>query len=226
MSLKLRYRKLSKLVKLSSNVIREFGFRYFLNAALYEFKKNKLTVFAAEPVQVEPTYSDTAAYNTWSLEHHLTEEVELKMRGELASYSIQPKISIVLSIDDRHIQYLKKTLLSMIDQMYENFEIHLVYSKSINDQVYSVVREISDSRVIVDSKLEQTELNKISLSTSGKFLAFVNCGDLLTKDALFQVIKLLNKDSDVNIIYFDDDENIQMGKEEHFSSQTGRQIYF
>ena len=54
MSLELRYKKLSKLAKLSSNVIREFGFGYFLNAAWYELRKSKLSVFEPEPFQTDP----------------------------------------------------------------------------------------------------------------------------------------------------------------------------
>lgn len=157
MSFKLRYKKLTKLMKLSSNVIHEFGFKFFINAALYQLKKDKMNVFAPEIIQQGPAYSDTIAYNTWSLEHHVTTQVEAEMKTELSSYPVKPKITIVISIDVKNVQHLKRTLNSLVGQIYENLEIRLVYSKSIREQIYDTIRELSDPRIVADSELEQVD---------------------------------------------------------------------
>ncbi len=96
--IKSRYRKISKLLSLSSKTIHEFGFKYFITAALWELRKNKLGVLAPEPEQSSKPYSETDAYKIWKREHKISEERRSIIKKELESHTNKPKISIVISV--------------------------------------------------------------------------------------------------------------------------------
>lgn len=81
-----RYKKLQKLAKLSSNVINEFGFLYFVNTAMMEFKKKGFSVFQPELEQPEPEYSESHAYKTWIYKHVITNTSESKIREQIQAF--------------------------------------------------------------------------------------------------------------------------------------------
>lgn len=212
-----RYKKLKKLANLSLKTIDEFGFKYFITAALWEFKRKKLSIFESELESIKPEHSDSQIYRMWLLEHSITHDLILKMKNELLAFKVKPKITVVISIVRSDKQLLKKTLDSLNEQIYENFDVCLFSVQSETKQTSEMYNELSNSHIKNKLKLETHSPNEILLASSSDFLAFINAGTVLTSDALFKTVQQFNKNRDIDVIYCD---------EEHVSEKGERLPFF
>lgn len=202
--IKSRYKKISKLLSLSSKTIHEFGFKYFITAVLWELRKNKLGVLAPEPEQSSKPYSEIETYKIRKREHKVSEETRSIIKKELESFTNKPKISIVISVSEKNKNGLKDTILSIKNQLYDLYEIRFVCPKSLTEQVNTTVTETPDSRIIISEHADSA--NRILSSTTSDFTLFSNSGDLLVEDALFRMVQFLNKTPDVDVLYFDEEQ--------------------
>lgn len=197
------YEKLKKLARLSSDTIDEFGFKYFITAAISEFKKKGFTVFQPEFEQAEIKYSESQVYKTWLHEHSITSESESKNKEQLKIFTQKPKMLLAISILKFDKNHLKKTLDSLNEQIYDNFEIRL-YHLEPNKIPPEVIHDLSHT-LKKDFKIEIKPINDI-LTQDCDFVIFMKSGDILTKDALFRLVETINKIPDVDIIYSDEEQ--------------------
>src|SRR5574337_1465838 len=171
-SIKRRYEKFVKLARLSSNVINEFGFGYFLKAAKWQLKKEGLSVLKPEYESDKSEYSEPQAYRIWMQEHAITEDTILAIKQEMDVFTKKPKISVMISILQPDVAFLKNTLDSLFGQMYENFEIRLVFSPAITGAVTEVSNQTSDQRLVKSESVSQS-LNAAMSAVSGDFVIFI-----------------------------------------------------
>lgn len=203
--IKLRYKRILKLIRLSLNIINEFGFRYFANIALNDLKKYKFKVFSPEPEQTKSSYSEIQDYKIWIQNHQITKEKKLTIDRELENFTYEPKIGIILFVSEKDTKYLKDTVSSIIQQIYDKWEMHIFVSKKTRN---NYLNELSDFRISVHRELEPdfNSLHKILASSITDFTSFIECGDILLEDAFFQAIRMLNEVKDADLIYFDEDK--------------------
>lgn len=205
-NIKDKYNQLRKLAKLSSSVISEFGVRYFIIAAVAQFKKSGLSILQTEIEQPEPEYSEPHAYKTWLYKHSITDESELKIRQKLETFTQKPKIVVVISISKNDKNEITRTLDSLRNQIYDNFEICLSCRNSSTTSENEIKSQLSDSALTNKVRLEQRPMNEFLLAEDCDFLMFMNAGDSLTNDALFQIAEILNKIPDLDMIYSDEEQ--------------------
>ena len=62
-----RIKKLKKLYNISSEIIRQFGLRYYLNVALEELSAQKGSIFAIEDQDVSQNDYSTVSLPKWKL---------------------------------------------------------------------------------------------------------------------------------------------------------------
>ena len=112
------------------------------------------------------------------------------------------------------VKFFKECLESVRTQIYENWELCIGEDKSTDPEIAKILREYEkqDSRFKVVFRKENGHISKASNSAldvaTGEFAGLVDHDDLLTKDALYEVIRVLNEKPDLDMIYTDEDKII------------------
>lgn len=125
-------------------------------------------------------------------------------------FKINPKISIVIPMYNTKYEFFVELMNSLINQTYSNFEICLVDSSNNEDiNIKNYLDSLNDRRIIYKKLSENGGISlntneAIRLST-GDYIAFCDHDDVLAINALFEIVKTINKDLDVDYIYTDED---------------------
>ena len=128
-----------------------------------------------------------------------------------------PLVSIIIPNYNSQ-QYIKETLNSVTAQIYSNWEVCICDDASSNEETLEFLRQFVTSTKNVKIKFSQINQN-ISKTTNlavefadGEFLAFVDHDDEITSDALYEVVKKINQDPNIDAIYSDQDKINEFGE--------------
>ncbi|WOX56630.1 glycosyltransferase [uncultured Methanoculleus sp.] len=151
-------------------------------------------------------------YQLWILQNEPSEIQLEQMREECANLPYQPKISIVTPVWNTDEKYLRNMIDSVQRQVYDNWELCIVDGGSEGGHVKAVLNEYfeMDSRIKV--KFLSTNLgisdntNEALSLVTGEYIGFLDHDDELAQNALYEVVKLLNGQQDLEIIYSDNDK--------------------
>lgn len=151
-------------------------------------------------------------YQLWLSRHELTPERIRQLREEVQALAYQPKISIIVPVYNTEETWLRKAIESVRNQIYPNWELCICDDGSIAEHVSPVLAELSgqDKRIRVVTSphnrgISAASNNALSLAT-GEFVGFLDHDDELTLDALYEVVRLLNTQPDLDFIYTDEDK--------------------
>ncbi len=139
-------------------------------------------------------------------------------KTEIAGFPWQPKISIVLPVYNIKRCWLERAIGSVLEQIYENWELCITDDASPNEEVRHVLRKFQsqDTRIKVsylETNLGMSGSSNEALSLAeGEYVALLDHDDELSQDSLFEVVKLLNQHPDAGIIYSDEDKLTMSGK--------------
>jgi glycosyltransferase involved in cell wall biosynthesis len=124
----------------------------------------------------------------------------------------QPKISILLAVYNDE-KYIYKSVKSIIDQTYDNWELLIGFNGTI-DKSKDIVKAFNDERIKMfdygDDKGKAKTLNKLIKEADGEWLAIQDGDDIWMPKKLFFQIEHTN-DYDIigtQIIYIDEEENL------------------
>ncbi|MCP5047788.1 MAG: glycosyltransferase [bacterium] len=157
-------------------------------------------------------------YKKSVLETSLTPNRIAAMRMELETFSIKPRISVVMPVYNIRRKWLVWAVQSVLDQVYENWELCIADDASPKPHIRKVLKhfEEQDKRI----KVKYLESNQgmsgssnaaLSLAT-GDYVALMDHDDELSKDSLFEVVKLLNNHPEAELIYSDEDKMTVSGQ--------------
>ena len=147
---------------------------------------------------------DVTDYNNWLKENN--KEVNYEQ------FKYNPLISILIPVYNINRKYLSECIDSILGQTYSNLEICLVDDCSTNQETIDTLNEYSkkDERVKVLFRKENGHISKATNDAlkmaNGEFVGLVDNDDLLAKDALYEVVKALNENKDIDMIYSDEDK--------------------
>ncbi|MFZ2976081.1 MAG: glycosyltransferase [Candidatus Moraniibacteriota bacterium] len=131
---------------------------------------------------------------------------------EIKYLSYKPKVSIILPVYNTDEIFLRKAIFSVLYQYYENWELCIIDDKSDKIIIKKILNEFKnrDHRVKVlyldDNLGISGATNKGVEMATGEFIAFLDHDDELEPEALYENIKLLNKNKELDLIYSDDDK--------------------
>jgi GT2 family glycosyltransferase len=161
------------------------------------------------PPGQEPSLSDE--YQAW-LRRHAPTAAELEaQRAAARSFAYQPKISIVMPVYNTKPEWLREAVESVRAQTYANWELCGVDDASTDPATrralrrYAFRRKVRRARLGENSGMVAASNRALSMAT-GEFVGFLDHDDELKPNALFEVVKLLNRQRDLDFIYTDEDK--------------------
>ena len=130
----------------------------------------------------------------------------------LEKFSYQPFISIIIPTYNVSRKLLSECLDSILNQSYQNFEICIADDCSSNKETIDTLKEYAkrhkNIRVVYRKKnghISEATNSAISIA-KGEFIGLVDNDDVLDKNALYYMVKELNKNRELDLIYSDEDK--------------------
>lgn len=148
-------------------------------------------------------------YHEWFERHKVTEEQLMEQKTHKFDY--EPKISILVPTYNTPIKLLREMIDSVRNQSYQNWELCIADGSEGNEQLEQILFEYNklDQRILVNI-LEKNEgiagnTNGALKIATGDYIGLLDHDDLLTPDALYEVVKVL-QDEKTDIVYTDEDK--------------------
>lgn len=198
----------TRKIKSGYNYLKKNGLKKSINK-LYMRHLNK-----KQMRNVSNNYEDYILNNTLS-EKEINEQRKNK-------FEVNPKISIVIPMYNTDEKFFKELIDSIIGQTYTNFELCLADgTPNKNEELSKIINSIGDERIKYkymngNFGISGNTNEAIKIAT-GDYIAFCDHDDVLAINALFEVVKAINNNEDVDFIYSDEDilvDNIR--KNPHF----------
>ena len=158
-----------------------------------------------------PTIPIGDSYTLWT-EQNLPRPADLKRLAEVVDlFSRKPLLSVIMPVHNPPGDYLSQAIESVLDQIYPYWELCIADDASDQPHVKPILQKYSaaDDRIKVVFRPENGHIAQASNSAlsqaTGEFVITLDHDDLLTPDALYEIALLLNKCSEIDIIYSDSD---------------------
>ena len=151
-------------------------------------------------------------YKKWVKENALTDaDIEAKKK-EIESYSFKPTISVIMPVYNIERKWLEKAIESVFNQVYEKWELCIADDASPKPHIKKILKRWQTHDERVNVKFLETNLGipgasneALSLAT-GLYAALMDHDDELSRDSLYEVVRLLNEHPEAEIIYTDEDK--------------------
>lgn len=163
--------------------------------------------------------TDDIDYEKWYQNHKPSAEELEEQRA--AKFGYQPLISILVPVYNTPDEFLKQMIQSVRKQTYDNWELCIANANPACEPV----REILNISARKDSRIRVTEVPEnegIAQNTNaalqiarGEYIGLLDHDDLLTPDALYEVVRRLNNSEKPDVLYSDEDK-VTTDLTEHF----------
>lgn len=182
----------------------------YLNKALRYYRRNGLRGLI---VKCRMELFANANYEKWITKVEASETYD-------AFFVYKPKISILVPVYNVLDQQLEECVESVCKQIYDNWELVLVDDCSTWESVRTTLDKYKDNpKIKVIYREENGHISRCTNTAlenaTGEFVAFLDCDDVLRKNALYEVVKALNENRDLDFIYSDEDKIDDNGKHRH-----------
>lgn len=137
---------------------------------------------------------------------------------ENASFVYKPLLSIVMTVYNIDREWLVLAIDSVLGQVYGNWELCIVDDASPKPHIKEILQDYvaRDKRIRVtflkDNQGMAGASNEALSMASGEFVAFMDHDDELSRESLFEVVKLLNREPEADLIFTDEDKLAMTGK--------------
>ncbi|MCV0399668.1 MAG: glycosyltransferase family 2 protein [Nitrosarchaeum sp.] len=194
-----RIQKLKKLSVLSREIIKEFGMRYFLRICFEEIKKQKLSIFSPDKTPRFDFDEFLSDYDSFKKKHMMANSLDL-MKKNISTFSKKPRFTFLLINNGTSIQNITESISSILNQSYENFDLHLVNCP------YSIMDNLSEINPKIPLKeINSNKLDEIISKIQGEFVVILHSGIAVQDDLLYRIAKEFNQNPDSDVFYTDED---------------------
>lgn len=157
-------------------------------------------------------------YASWLKKNYTSPKDRLNIESELNDFTYKPVISIITPVYNVDRIWFQKAIDSVFNQVYQNWELCIADDFSTKTHIRKMLESIEkkDSRVKIKYLTENQGISlasneAISLAT-GEFVGLLDNDDMLAPIALYEVVKLLQKHPEADMIYSDEDKITTGGK--------------
>ena len=155
-------------------------------------------------------------YQNWLNKNYPHQSALKKMLEEIPVLDYTPSISIIMPVCNTPTKFLRAAIQSVLNQVYPYWEL-CIAGDDTDNQIREILEEYSsrDSRIKVVFSSENGDISHGDISqcsnsalkiATGEFISLLDPDDLLTPDALYQVVLLLNRYPTADMIYSDEDK--------------------
>ena len=194
--------------------------QYSLGSIIFYFKRYGIKGFfqklAAKVGGSSLNLNTDRLYKLWIEKNEPKEEELLKHKKKV--FNNAPLISIAVPVYETPLKFLKEMLTSVVNQTYSNWELCLADGGSKAQYVKEILKEyaVHDKRikvVFLDNNLGiALNSNEAIKLAGGDYIAFLDHDDTLAPFALYEVVKAINENPDLDFIYSDEDKITENGK--------------
>lgn len=159
---------------------------------------------------------DDFRYLIFMRQNKITKQQLLQQKNHQFTHT--PLISILTPTYNTPPNFLMDMIQSVINQTYTNWELCIADGGSKKANTKHVLKSFSkkDKRIKINFMEENLGIslntNEALKSANGEYIMLLDHDDLLTPDALFEVVKVINADQNVDFIYSDEDKLSHNGK--------------
>ena len=163
--------------------------------------------------------ADDVDYEEWYRNHRPTKDELEQQRKEKFSY--EPLISILVPVYRTPEEFLMQMIQSVRRQTYGNWELCIANADPSDENVVRILKTASkkDERIRVTEVPENEGIaqntNAAFAIAKGAYIGLLDHDDLLTADALYEVVKALNQKERPAVVYSDEDK-VTTDLSEHF----------
>ena len=196
------------LKKLNPYTIQK-GFRYLKHYGPKEFWIRLHERFEPEEVPYGPWY-----------EAYIPDAAELEKQKK-HKFGYTPQISVAVPAFRTPEIFLRQMIQSLLDQTYPNWELCIANGSPEDTAMAAVLKEYSsrDRRICVRNLDENLGIagntNAALTMAGGEFVGLLDHDDLLAPNALYEIVKKLNEDRQLDVVYTDEDK-VTTDLSEHF----------
>jgi GT2 family glycosyltransferase len=173
---------------------KEHGFKGMIDRLDVEYKKTNLQ-----------KVNTTQSYEQWieNSEEDILEISELKNT---------PLISIITPTYNTNKTYLVYMIESVLSQTYSNWELCIADDASTNADTIQTLKEYESKHenIKVVYRKENGHMSEASNSALklawGEYIVFLDHDDMLSPNALYEMVKKLNENQNLKLIYSDEDK--------------------
>lgn len=192
-------------------IVENFNFKNIKKSIVY-IKNNGLRSFfhvVKSKIRNQRIIEDVF-YDKWIKKQELTPEEIEKQKNHKFDYN--PKISIVVPTFNTPKVFLSEMIESVINQTYGNWELCIADGASKNDETIDLLKEYEnkESRIKVSYLSENYQIsgntNEAIKLVTGDYIALFDHDDLITKNALYEIVKSINENNIPDFIYTDEDK--------------------
>jgi len=171
-------------------------------------KKTFLFIFRAI-FRLEKKY--LSPYSIWKKRNSPSSSQLNKYKNQQKKFSKRPLISIILPVYNVKAEFLDATISSVLNQVYDNWELCISDDASDKEETINSLKKIQDSdpRIKVDFREVNGHISASSNSAlalaNGEYIALLDHDDLLSPDALYEMVLAINQHNP-DLIYSDEDK--------------------
>lgn len=181
-----------------------------VRVAIDFWKKNGLKALVVKSRHKLQGLDNDYDYAEW---YSLTKPTDEELEGQRETvFSYSPKFSIVMPVYKTPEKYLKEMLDSILNQTYGNWELCMADGSPEGESVSRILRRYGekDSRirfkVLGENRKIAGNTNAAMEMATGDYIVLADHDDVMTPNALYECVKALNDDADIDVIYSDEDK--------------------
>ncbi len=153
-------------------------------------------------------------YQNWILQNEPNEEaLEIQKKTK---FPYEPKISLIVPMYNTDENFFLELLNSLLAQTYSNWELCIADgSKKQNETIFAMCSSLLSKikyQFLEENKGISENTNRALETATGDFIAFLDHDDCLPPFALYEVVKTINENPNVEFIYSDEDKINEQGK--------------
>lgn len=159
----------------------------------------------------------TADYSQFLYRKQLNRHRRKAIQNDIRNFRSKPLMSIVMPVYDPPIDFFIKALDSVLDQLYTNWELCLADDCSKDEEVREVIGQYCSKHpnIKVAWRTENGHISNASNSAlalaTGEYTVLMDQDDMLNENALYEMVKLINRKGGVDLVYSDEDKIDEQG---------------
>ena len=150
-------------------------------------------------------------YQQWLAQHRLTPERLAAIRDDLQSFAYRPLVSLLMPVYNIEQVWLQAAVDSVRQQFYPDWELCIADDASTAPHIKPFLQALAAQepritlRTLAANEGISGASNQALALATGEFVGLVDHDDVLAPDAIYEVVKRLNADRSIDLVYTDHD---------------------